>query len=193
MTTNPVAIVSLIGAFAYFITRLAQTSFYSHFGIEPEDVGLGYADTLNRAGVALLLLLILLAVLTLAVWAVRRLKVPGARGDKIHDLETTNAQSPDGGRGRRISVTGAQVLIVAFVILLVAMPLAYRWNAGRVRNGLPLRPAGVSTPQRLFTNPLGLRVEPVRVAWVASPKTPIQPWGLRGDVSRSRKRHRCFL
>jgi hypothetical protein len=38
-TESPVVVLSSIGALAYFATRLAQTSFYSKFGLEPEDVG----------------------------------------------------------------------------------------------------------------------------------------------------------
>jgi hypothetical protein len=43
---SPVAVVTWVGVFAYFVTRSGQTSFYSRFGVEPEDVGLGYAETL---------------------------------------------------------------------------------------------------------------------------------------------------
>jgi hypothetical protein len=68
VTGNAVAVVSSIGAVAYFATRLAQTSFYSKFGVEPEDVGLGYAVTLSRGAVGLLLLLLPTGIYVLVRW-----------------------------------------------------------------------------------------------------------------------------
>jgi hypothetical protein len=57
-------------------------------------------------------------------------------------------------------------ILVALPILLVWMPRTYSNDTARVRDGKSIRPAGLSTPHRIITNPLGLRVEPVRVSWI---------------------------
>jgi hypothetical protein len=137
---NPVAVVSWIGAVAYFVTRMAQTSFYSKFGLEPEDVGLGYAQTLSRAA-ALLLLISLVTVVWLAASTRHR-----ARGPLI--------------------LAAGRLAVWTLVVLALWMPLTYTRDAHRVKEGKALRPAGLSTPNRIVTNPLGLRVEPVRVSWI---------------------------
>jgi hypothetical protein len=37
-SSNAVVVVTLVGAFAYLVTRLPKTSFCSKFGVEPEEV-----------------------------------------------------------------------------------------------------------------------------------------------------------
>lgn len=146
---SPVAVVTWLGVFAYFVTRSGQTSFYSRFGVEPEDVGLGYAETLSRAAVGLLLILLVAGTYSLFLALVPRF-ILGVR--------------PAGLGTFARSVVG--FLLVALPILLLWMPHTYSRDAARVRDGKSMRPAGLSTPRRIITNPLGLRVEPVRVSWI---------------------------
>jgi hypothetical protein len=56
---SPLAALSLAGLVAYGIVRLAYAEFYSAFGLTPEEVGLGYQETIAQAGLALLLLALL--------------------------------------------------------------------------------------------------------------------------------------
>jgi hypothetical protein len=142
---NLVVVLSWIGALAYLVARSAQTSFYSKFGVEPDEVGLGYAATLSRAA-NLLLVLSLVAGIVLTVAAVVR-----------------PARAP---RGRRLRAPTVGVALVALVLFAVWMRVAYTSDAHRVKRGRSLRPPGLSTPGRVVTNPLGLRVEPVRVTWL---------------------------
>ncbi len=46
---NPLLTLTLVGLVFYAIVRLSYDFYYSSFGLEPEDVGLGYADTISRA------------------------------------------------------------------------------------------------------------------------------------------------
>ena len=138
VSSYPVVVVSWLGAAAYVVTRDAQTSFYSKFGLEPEDVGLGYAQTLSRA--APLFVLVVLFVLLGRLAAVSRRRAPGP--------------------------VVAAIVLGALLVLALWMPWAYTRDAHRVKERKPLRPAGLSTPGRLATNPLGLRAEPVRVVWI---------------------------
>ena len=52
-------ILALAGALVYAVTYVACARFYSPLGIEPADVGLGYADMLSQAAVYLLCTLLL--------------------------------------------------------------------------------------------------------------------------------------
>jgi hypothetical protein len=143
---NPVVVVSWIGGLAYLVARSAQTSFYSKFGVEPDDVGLGYAATLSRAA-ALLLVLSIVAGIALTAAAVVRPARPSAV------------------RGLRVPAVG--FALATLVFFAGWMPATYTRDAHLVKRGHSLRPPGLSTPIRVLTNPLGLRVEPVRVSWIA--------------------------
>jgi hypothetical protein len=158
VSANPVVVVTWIGALAYFVTRAAQTSFYSKFGLEPEDVGLGYAEALSRAAVALLLLillgastLILMKILTSAAKA----REPAERRAEGEPL-----------RIGPIRWSVVEFSIFTLLILAVWMPPTYTRDAHSVKEGKSLRPAGLSSPLRLIRNPLGLRVESVHVSWI---------------------------
>jgi hypothetical protein len=160
---NPVVVVTWLGAVAYFVARAGQTSFYSKFGLEPEDVGLGYAQTLSRAAVGLLLILLFGSFMAAVV----------SRLSEAAAIQRDQPVPPD-ARGsatlpRRIGpVTVWAVEAASMVLVLMALfiPPAYTSDAHHVKDGKSLRPAGLSSPLRLLENPLGLRVEPVHVSWV---------------------------
>lgn len=154
---SPVVVATWVGVFAYFVTRSGQTSFYSRFGVEPEEVGLGYAETLSRAAVGLLLILLVAGTYSLFL----------AIGPRFHSGIRWGERLGLGVFAR--SAVG--FMLVLLPILLVWMPHAYSDDAIQVRNGMRIRPAGLSTPGRIITNPLGLRVEAVRVSWIDDTQT----------------------
>lgn len=146
---NPVFIVSVIGALAYFVARSAQTSFYSKFGLEPEDVGLGYAETLSRAAWGLLALTLAVGAIVLALLRPWRYH-PGSERERI------------GPFARWVSAS----TIASLLVLALWTPFAYDFKAEDVKDGDPVRPPGLSTAYRLVTNPLGVRVIKVHVSWI---------------------------
>jgi hypothetical protein len=137
------AIVGAVVAVAYFVSRLGQTSFYSKFGLEPDDVGLGRTETLTRSAVWLVLIALVPIGLASLGWVVKRSMTKWV-----------------------VAAALAAILSLPFWV-----PQAYKHDADCVQAGKAVRPAGLSTPLRIITNPLGLRVEPVRAAWIdgASP------------------------
>lgn len=152
---NAVFIVSSIGAFAYFVSRAAQTSFYSKFAVEPEHVGLGYAETLSRAAPALFVLTVVVGLIASA-W-VRPWRRDATRGK--HGI----------GPWAKLAITS---VLFSLVVLMFWMPFAYDLRADDVKAGKPVRPPGLSTATRLVTNPLGLRAVPVRVSWINEANAP---------------------
>ena len=147
---NPVVVVSFIGALAYFVSRAAQTSLYSKFGLEPEDVGLGYAETLSRAAWGLLALTVVVGSIALAWVRPWRYDEPGGKPQRIGPFARW--------------VLGSALCSIA--VLAVWMPFVYDLKAKDIEDGKPLRPPGLSTAYRLVTNPLGLRALPVHVSWI---------------------------
>jgi hypothetical protein len=68
---------------------------------------------------------------------------------------------------RRVTAFLIESAGLALLIMVFWMPLSYTSDANGVRNNRDnLRPAGLSSPFQIITNPLGIRVEPVRVSWV---------------------------
>jgi hypothetical protein len=159
---NAVFLVSSIGAFAYFVSRAAQTSFYSKFALEPEAVGLGYAETLSRAAPALL-------VLTSIVGLIASLWVRPWRRGQPHRKRRS-------GPWARLVIAS---IVCSLLVLAVWMPFAYDRRADDVKKGKPVRPPGLSTPLRLVTNPLGLRVVPMLVSWTDETRA---AYDFRGEV-----------
>ena len=49
LAANTLAAVSIAGALVYGVIRISYVGFYGEFGLDPEDVGIGYAATLARA------------------------------------------------------------------------------------------------------------------------------------------------
>jgi hypothetical protein len=150
--TNPVFVLSLIGALAYFVARSAQTSFYNSFGVEPEDVGLGYTETLIRAAWALLALIIV-------VGAISFVLLHPWRYDKLR------------GKQERIGPWARWVgasTIFSLLVLAGGVPFGYDYPVDDVKNGEPVNPPGLalSAIPRFITNPLGLRVVKVHVSWI---------------------------
>ena len=52
---NPLSVVTLLGLVLYGFLRLVYDLFYGPLGVKPEEVGLGYAETLSQSLVGILL------------------------------------------------------------------------------------------------------------------------------------------
>lgn len=152
---NPLVVVSLVGAVAYFIARLGQTSFYHRFEVEPEDVGLAYSETLSRAAVGLLIVSIVAAIY---VWIASHFR------EDVYD--PTAVRQPSGEYVSPPSYTGVALgfAVVALGVLAVWLPITYPRRADDVKDGKALHPGGIT--YRVIKNPLALRAEPVRVRWI---------------------------
>jgi hypothetical protein len=83
---NVAATLTIIGVTTYVVLRLSAVIFYSRLGFTPDDVGLGYVETLSWMMFALLLIVALRvlvklivprALARLKVWARRRRGRPG--------------------------------------------------------------------------------------------------------------------
>lgn len=179
LASPPVVLVSLLGAIAYVVTRLSQTSFYSKFGVEPEDVGLSYEQTLTRAAPSLLILSLVAGLVTLGFWELvfrRILRRPRSPVEKSMPSTLGPLPPPPHGRARRrfsawiadhsLMWSAVQFTTVALLVLAIWMPFAGDFKANDVKEGRTVRPAGLSTIHRLITNPLAIRVERVRVSWI---------------------------
>jgi hypothetical protein len=59
VTSNPVFLLTALGLILYGILRLANAIFYERLGVKPEEVGLGYAETLSQSAVGVLVILAL--------------------------------------------------------------------------------------------------------------------------------------
>lgn len=156
---NPVVVVSLVGALVYVATRLGQVSFYGEFGLDPEDVGIGYAETLTRAAAAILPLVLL----TIWVGAMAT-RVIGERG------RTWVVQLV---RERRAGFAALSVLFLfgTFVYAVFGLPVQYARIAADVQSG----DTPALDPRRIgpqLTNPLGIRAERVRVTWIEQGEAP---------------------
>ena len=148
---NPTAALTVSGGLLYVFFRIALVVFYDDFGVRPEDVGLGYAQTLVQVATssAVLIAFVGLVILMAVIWEL---------------LEDTGAH-PD----RPIAIAAA---VVGFVIMFAGIfLLTARWNAHEVRAGWATKDSpvlnGTNTPLDSFFNPLGISVECVRVVAVS--------------------------
>jgi hypothetical protein len=142
--SQPVVSLTLAGAALYLLVRLGQQLFYEQFGLAPEDVGLGYAETLARAaGFTASIALVIVPVALLYAWVMRKL-------------------------GR---MTGSSLAVMAIYfyasLLLTLVALVGNTallNAYWVKRG--------DSVQSFFVLDIGLRGEPAEIAWLeGAPET----------------------
>ena len=147
---NIVAAVSIAGALVYGMIRISYVGFYGEFGLDPEDVGIGYAATLARALPGLLfwfavLGLWLLAYYALVVWR--------------HGVEAPERVS----RLRRYIAWG---LAGSFPLMFLVSAGDAQRAAAAVKRGDELRaPAGVIS-WGIVRDPLGFTVREVNLEWI---------------------------
>jgi hypothetical protein len=91
VTANPVFVVTALGLILYGLLRLANSLFYDPLAVKPEEVGLGYAETLSQSAVGVFIVLLtslfvlgILFVLLIFFWAWMRRGEPG--GGKLENL-----------------------------------------------------------------------------------------------------------
>jgi hypothetical protein len=156
---NPVVVVTLAGASAFLATWLAQNTFYREFGVDPEEVGLSYPETLTRAGAGLIAQLVPILAVTLSLYWL------------LNYLEPRLSRSHlDVDQSRRENATAVVVacVLVAPLALLILLPWSYRESAEQVKAGRNFRPASNLWDAR--NNWAGLHVERVYVSWIDGTK-----------------------
>jgi hypothetical protein len=107
--------LTAIGILAYAVLRLSYWRFYSHFGVTPEEVGLGYIEILTRSAP---LLVCAMAVVGLITWFF---------AGKLFEME---------GRERVTVVAVAASLL--FLVALFAGPIRASKLATVVEDGIPV-------------------------------------------------------
>ena len=166
---NPLPAVSIAGALVYGAMRISYVGFYGEFGLDPEDVGIGYAATLSRAlpGVlfwAAVLVLIPGVVLVAIAWYVDR-----------------------SGWRHTIRRLAPRLAVGAIVLLLLLTPFDAQRAALAVKRGEELRAPSGLVSRGTFRDPLGFTVREVEVEWVggeASSRTELgRPLMLLGSDS----------
>jgi hypothetical protein len=162
LPANTIAAVSIVGAFVYGVTRISYVGFYGEFGLDPEDVGIGYAAMLARALPGLLvctavLLLGFIAYSQYMRWAMRRRGEPGIRRPKVRLMLRTRS---------RLAGYSAALAVCGIGLLFVYAPLFAQTAARAVTRGEELRaPSGVIS-WGMLRDPLGFTVRKVDVEWV---------------------------
>jgi hypothetical protein len=151
---HPIPAATILGATFYAIVRASLTSFYGAFGLEPEDVGLGYTDVLVRAVAGLLILLFIgLGPLALAAVATIVFQRKGL-GPLFSD--------------RFLAIYAAFWVLAGLSFTLLGLQATANYSAARVRSGTSVRPAQIPHLLDLILNPLAIRAEPVTVEWLGS-------------------------
>ena len=133
--------LTIVGAALYVLVRLGHQLFYDQFGLAPEDVGLGYAETLARAaGFTVFSALVMLPIALLIGWLARKAgRLSGSRAVALMSIWAY------------VSVFGTLVLLVCNAALL---------NAHLVKQG--------NSVQSFFVLDIGLRGEPTEIAWLGA-------------------------
>ena len=143
--SQPAVSLSLAGAALYVLVRLGQQIFYEQFGLAPEDVGLGYAETLARAaGFATYLVVGIAVMLAVLVWVMN--EAYRSRGYKLPVSVVIKSFH---------FVTFSAIFTVLLVLLGFVTVLA---NAKRVKQGQAVA--------SYFVFDFGLRGEPTEIAWL---------------------------
>jgi hypothetical protein len=134
----------------YGVLRQLYAGFYGALGASPEEVGLGYSETLSLSGIGLIILLFPSALVLTVGWL-----VPSFHWPKV--IRTARAT---GGI--------AAILLVASLALLAWQTYKARDSAYR---GYVVRSVNLSLLQVL-----GLRAEPAIVSWTKNSEPPEPPF-----------------
>jgi hypothetical protein len=152
--------------------RLTQARSYGRFGVDPEEVGLGYADTLVRSvfGVLVVALCVLIVLVGMSIYAGVTGFSPEQRRAKRKELGTA-------GWLKEMLVTPADVSAFPGIFFLLALLIfASGSRANSVEAGRSVRPPHMSlNPTTWLTplkNPLAIRAERVDVEWLGTKPKP---------------------
>jgi hypothetical protein len=150
LASNTLPAVSIAGALVYGIIRISYVGFYGEFGLDPEDVGIGYAATLARALPGLLFWFAVLGLWLLAYYAVVVWR---------HGVEAPERVS----RLRRYIVWG---LAGGFLLMFLVSAGDAQRAAAAVKRGDELRAPSALISWGIVRDPLGFTVREVNVEWV---------------------------
>jgi hypothetical protein len=184
---NPLGTLTLLGVVLYGLLRVCAVRFYSQFGVQPEEVGLSYAQLLAQSAAAYLALFLLLvlgigalllglellkliatAVLRRAYSAAVRRKAPS---EVIHRLAGWARDSE--GAVKWVVMAGAWTASAYFLVAAASF-----WNQSRelakdLQQGTSISGSFDITSWgsvlRLFKNPLGLRADRVTAIETGAP------------------------
>ena len=149
LASNTLPAVSIAGALVYGVIRISYVGFYGEFGLDPEDVGIGYAATLARALPGLLFWFGVLALSVLAYYAL---------------VVWRGHETPE--RVSRLRRHIAWVLAGGFLLLFLISAADAQRAAAAVKRGDELRPPSGVISWGIVRDPLGFTVREVNVEWV---------------------------
>lgn len=147
-------VVTLVAAYYYFIARSSYVQFYGVFGVSPEEVGLGYAETLTRSATALVYSLVMGLVLVQLVF----IFVLFRRGRVVTIFGARSAY----GRAGLIGLIAA-ITLLAFSVLLLTSAAILR---GRVQDGESVRAKTELVGLQGWATVLGVGAEAVTLDWI---------------------------
>ena len=138
--TYVIPAASVIGILVYGMLRQLYATFYGSLGASPEEVGLGYSETLSLSGMAVLWVLVLPPAI---VFLCARL-IPSLRE----------------GAHRHVRQIAPPLAVLLLVVGVAAMCWATWDAAGRAYDGRAVTSVNFGPVQVL-----GLRAEPATVSW----------------------------
>jgi hypothetical protein len=153
---NPLPALTLTGAALYIVLRESYVIFYSRFGVDPEDVGLGYVQVLTQVATGSLLILAFIVSQAVAYfWLYKR-----------------DPQESSTGRTRFLIL--GQVLGMVLLIIALSFSTAFRLSS-HVRSGSAIAPTGFDL-SAFVNNILAVRVPQVQVYWADERATSAARW-----------------
>jgi hypothetical protein len=147
VAANPVFVVTALGLILYGLLRLANSLFYDPLAVKPEEVGLGYSETLSQSAVGVFAVLLtslaifgIFLVLLIFGWALLRRGAPLGEGKLDGLLAGVVAVVLVSGGVVHFWV-GSRVSDVVYAVLDGALIVYVVWReirSGRVKRLVPL-------------------------------------------------------
>jgi hypothetical protein len=164
-------LLTVLGLVVFVALRIPYTSFYRPLGVEPEEVGLTYTDTLERAAVGLVVLGVSWVVFV-AIHVGASLALDVFKGGAARAVARARGKPPTDWRigFDLVGSSSSYAVVVAVGLLFALLPYTANELSGDVRRGEAISPRAFDRD-----NPLGLRALPARVQWLA--ETNAQPIG----------------
>jgi hypothetical protein len=148
----------LLGLIVFVALQIAYTTVYRPLGVEPGEVGLTYADTLERAAVGLVLLFVIW-VAFLAIYVITTLAMDLLIGAVLR-LRARAGRKPLNWKigSELIGDTASYAIVISAALLFALLPYTSSQLSQDVRDGKALRPGAFD-----WGNPLGLRAQSAEV------------------------------